>query len=104
MLVLLQELTTDELIICLEQELLKPLSEKRAIDDSPPADSEPTTPGLLAGNTVPVFASISDEGARLERKSSQEPDPSQPVVERGEHIHSWLKLMRALILYTLLFK
>ncbi|KAK4698198.1 phosphatidylserine decarboxylase, partial [Phenoliferia sp. Uapishka_3] len=40
-----QELTTDEVILCLEHELRKPKSEKRPIDDSTQPESGTLTPG-----------------------------------------------------------
>lgn len=95
----LQELTTDELVICLEQELLKPMSEKRIVDETLLPDSGISTPLLsshnashegLSGNTEEIGGSVEmlddprlKELVRTDRShsSSEATTSSDPPVE-----------------------
>jgi phosphatidylserine decarboxylase len=83
-----QELTTDELIICLEQELLRPLSEKRAVDESPPNTSGLSTPTasdeIRSGFTGITEGSLVSTTSQSESATSTSTLNATPAIERGE--------------------
>lgn len=82
-----QELTMDEVVLSLEQEVTKPAKEKKLVDDSSNSDSTPVTPGIVPASlhfTSPEEGAQAKEGQTDVSSNMQPLQPGTEVVTNAE--------------------